>query len=74
VSSVKVCDNCGKVIHETKNPIVAKLYLAPYVAGKTRALHSHYTASMDLGRCCAETMISQKRWVKRKARARQNGR
>lgn len=69
MSQVKTCDNCGRRIDEN-NPSVAKLYIAPFTSGKTRALHSLYTGHMDIGACCRQPIISDMKWVKRKKRVK----
>jgi hypothetical protein len=68
----KDCDNCGKRISDD-NPIVAKLYIAPFTSGKTRAVHSLYTGHMDIGYCCSAKVVKGMNWQKRRTRAKANG-
>jgi hypothetical protein len=60
-SNIKRCDMCGGEIEE----IVAKLYLAPIIRGKTRASHNNYTAYLDIGQCCIEKVMKLGKWQKR---------
>ena len=71
----RTCDHCHKVIDE-RNPLSAKLYMTPAQATREnqRHRHSNYTASMDIGNCCASWLVRLGTWDKRKKRkAGQNG-
>lgn len=65
----RTCDNCGKIIHPEKNPVIAKLFLVPVLKGRARATHSDYTGHMDIGQCCVEKVIKGMGWQKRKTKA-----
>lgn len=66
MASKRVCDNCGTDITKA-NPIVAKLFMAPVLEGKTRSTHGNYTAHMDIGQCCVK-WATKLGWQKRKTR------
>jgi len=65
----RTCDHCQKVIDEG-NPLAAKLYMTPAQPTKEnqRHRHSNYTASMDVGQCCARWLLQLGKWDKRKTR------
>lgn len=64
-----VCDRC-KLPTER---VVLKLFLVP-TENKThptltsRSWHSAYTAYCDIGECCAEKVVRDFQWTKRKRR------
>lgn len=71
MARIRVCDNCGKPLTQ-RNPHVAKLFLVPTVDngnGKrvVRKRFNDYTAHMDIGECCAETIVLGKKWQYRRA-------
>jgi hypothetical protein len=66
MGKIVTCDVCGK----PTSKIVAKLYLAPTKGerGLIAAVGSDYTASMDVGVCCTESIPKIGKWTKRKKR------
>lgn len=74
MATVRTCDNCNKRITDD-NPVVAKLYLAPYTPGKTRATHNNYTGHMDIGLCCSSPILKGMNWRRRrpKVKGKPNG-
>jgi len=74
MATVRTCDHCSKRITK-ENPVIAKLFSAPVITGKTRSTHSNYTAHMDIGQCCAEWLVKLGMWQKRQTNKEQhNGR
>lgn len=70
-ANIKRCDVCGK---ET-DAIVAKLYLAPVIPGKTRVTATHYNRSLDIGNHpeCVKAVHALGNWTKRRTREEYNG-
>lgn len=61
------CDNCGKEITD-KNPVIAKLFMAPVLKSRSRADHSSYTRHCDIGQCCVG-WLNKIGWTARMSRA-----
>jgi hypothetical protein len=64
MAATRVCDSCRTEIADD-NPVVFKLYLTPVLPGKLSQHHGHYTASMEIGRCCADKFLKL-HWTKRR--------